>query len=204
MSTATIENPRKADRRRLGAGILVVALAFVGLSTLTTGALFTDTKTVTGNEFVTGTVILDRTPTTAAVTLNPMAPGDVVTAPLNVQNVGSLAFRYNMSSTTTGSATLNGQLDMTVKTGVASCTTANFGASGTVVYGPADLGSAGGTAIFGNPAAGADAGDRTLAAGANEDLCIQVSLPLSTGNAFQNLTTDATFTFNAEQVANNP
>jgi len=31
-----------------------------------------------------------------------------------------------------------------------------------------------------------------------------VSLPLSTGDAFQNASTTATFTFDAEQTANNP
>jgi hypothetical protein len=59
-------------------------------------------------------------------------------------------------------------------------------------------------ASFGNPAQGAQAGDRVLAGGASELLCFQVSLPLSTNNTFQGATSLATFTFDAEQTLNNP
>jgi hypothetical protein len=96
------------------------------------------------------------------------------------------------------------QLALTVKTGVASCTTAGFAATGTVVYGPAPLGNTVPLAIIGNTAQGAQAGDRTLAPAANEALCFNVSLPLATGNTFQNLATTATFTLASEQTANNP
>ncbi|MDO8613371.1 MAG: hypothetical protein Q7R32_11200 [Dehalococcoidia bacterium] len=50
----------------------------------------------------------------------------------------------------------------------------------------------------------AQAGDRALAAGASDVLCFLVSLPLSTGNGFQSLTTTPTFDFVAEQTKNNP
>lgn len=60
------------------------------------------------------------------------------------------------------------------------------------------------TAAFGDPTAGADTGDRLLAAGANETLCFQVSLPGSTGNGAQGATTATTFTFDAEQTSSNP
>jgi len=66
-----------------------------------------------------------------------------------------------------------------------------------------DLDSTGGQ-IFGNPAQGAQAGDRNLAVSASETLCFRVALPLSTGNAYKNAATTATFTFDAEQTANNP
>ncbi len=111
--------------------------------------------------------------------------------------------RYALTSTTTENV-LAAQLDLTVKTGVTSCTTAGFGTDGTGVYGPDDLGSTGGSTIFGNPAQGPDTNDRVLNASSSEVLCVQVSLPLSTADAFQNLTTTATFTFDAEQTVNNP
>jgi len=57
--------------------------------------------------------------------------------------------------------------------------------------------------IIGDPAQGAQAGDRTLAASGNEVLCFNVSLPSSTGDAYQGLTTTATFNFQAEQTKNN-
>jgi hypothetical protein len=59
-------------------------------------------------------------------------------------------------------------------------------------------------AAFGDPSQGGQAGDRTLAGGANEDLCFAWSLPLASGNGYQGATTTTTFTFNAEQTANNP
>jgi len=38
----------------------------------------------------------------------------------------------------------------------------------------------------------------------NEVLCFRFTLPIGTGNALQNQSTTATFTFDAEQTANNP
>ncbi len=74
----------------------------------------------------------------------------------------------------------------------------------TVLYGPAELGSTTGIDVIGSPAQGFQAGDRTLAASASDVLCFLVSLPLSTGNSFQGLTTTPTFDFAAEQTKNNP
>ena len=37
----------------------------------------------------------------------------------------------------------------------------------------------------------------------NEILCFRASLPLTTGTAYQSASTTATFTFDAEQTANN-
>jgi hypothetical protein len=101
--------------------------------------------------------------------------------------------------------TLAAQLDLTIKTGVTACTNGGFGASGTVIYGPGDLGSVAGTNVIGDPAPGDDPpGDRTLAASANETLCFNVQLPSSTDYTFQGLNTTATLNFQAEQTANNP
>lgn len=195
----------RAERRRLVLGLAALAVSATGLTGVVTGAFFTDQATATNNAFTTGTVDLTATPATSVVTLPNMAPGDVVTAPLTVNNAGTLAYRYSVLSTTTVSTPdLAAQLDLTVKTGVPSCTTAGFAASGAVAYGPADLGSLAGTKVLGDAAAGQQTGDRTLAAGASEVLCLQVSLPSATGNTYQAKTTTATFTFDAEQTANNP
>ena len=194
------------ERRRLWLGMLVVALSLTGLSSLVTGAFFTDTQLVTANTFSTGTVKLGVSPATAAVTLANMAPGDTVTGSISVSNTGSLSERYAVLSTTdaTDANFLAAQLLMTVKSGVTTCTTAGFGASGTIVYGPGVLGSTTGTKAIGDSAQGAQAGDRVLAAAASESLCVQVMLPTATGNTYQNKTTTATFTFNSEQTTNNP
>ena len=60
------------------------------------------------------------------------------------------------------------------------------------------------TTIVGNPATGPDGGDRVLPAGGNEDLCVSVALPLSTGNAFQGASASIDLAFDAEQTVNNP
>jgi predicted ribosomally synthesized peptide with SipW-like signal peptide len=183
----------------LTAGVLAALLGALTISSL---ALFTDTQTVPANTFTTATIDISTSPTTALVTFSAMMPGDQVTAPITVTNAGTGQLRYAITSTTT-EATLAAQLDLTVKSGVTTCTNGGFSASGTVLYGPADAGSTGGSNIVGSPTQGSQAGDRTLNAAANEILCFNVSLPSGTGNTFQSLTDTATFSFQAEQTANN-
>lgn len=168
----------------------------------TTGAIFTDSQAVSANTFTAGTVDISTTPSSAVVAFSNMAPGDTSVGELAVDNDGSLEMRYAVTSVTTENV-LAAQLDMTIKTGVTTCSSAGYDTDGTIIYGPADFGSTGGTAIIGDPAQGAQAGDRVLGAATSEDLCIRVSLPLSTGNSFQGLTTSGTLTFDAEQTANN-
>jgi spore coat-associated protein N len=196
---------RDLSRRHLSRILVVLLLVGVVAASLgvASNALWTDSQDVDANVFSTGTVDISTNPTTALVTYSDMAPGDEVTNPITVSNDGSLELRYAVTSTTTED-TLAAQLDLTIKTGVTTCTNAGFDTDGTVIYGPADLGSTTGTDVIGDPTQGAQAGDRTLAASANEDLCFNVELPSSTGDSFQGLTTTATFTFAAEQTANNP
>ena len=193
---------RASMTKKIAATIMVLA-AFAALTTLGVLAVFTSTASVGANAFTTGTVTITTAPTTALVTFSGMAPGDQVTNPITVTNSGSLALRYAITSTTTENV-LAGQLTLTIKSGVTTCTNAAYGATGSVVYGPALLGTIAGTNVVGNPAQGAQAGDRTLAAAANEVLCFNVSLPLASGNAYQGLTTTATFAFQGEQTTNNP
>jgi predicted ribosomally synthesized peptide with SipW-like signal peptide len=188
--------------RKFATTVVVLAL-LVGVLSVGVLAVFTDSTSVGANTFATGNVDVSTSPASALVTFSAMLPGDQVTAPITVTNAGSADLRYAITSTTTENV-LAAQLDLTVKSGVATCTNGGFGASGTVLYGPADLGNTTAVNLVGNPSQGAQAGDRALTAGANEVLCFNVSLPLSTGNAFVSLTSTATFTFQAEQTRNNP
>jgi len=185
---------------------VLVLLALAVFLTAGTLALFTDSQDVPGNGFTTGTVDLSATPASALVTLNNMAPGDVTTNSLVVSNSGTLSARYAITSVATDpdAKALKDQLVLDVKavdvtTPAIPCD--NF--DGTPLY-TGDLDDGAGGQIVGNPAQGSQAGDRVLASGMSETLCFRVSLPLSTGNAFQNATTTATFTFLAEQTSNNP
>ncbi len=191
----------RATGTRILASLAVLALAG-GVFTVASLALFTDQQAVGGNAFTTGSVDLVAAPATAVVTASTMAPGDQVTAPINVANSGTLEFRYSMTSTTDEDV-LATELVLTVKSGVTTCDDANWQATGTVLY-SGILGSTGTINVVGDPATGAQAGDRVLAASANENLCFNVTLPTSAPNSAQGLTSTATFTFDAEQTANNP
>ena len=203
---AAIDASRRRRRRRRILGLLllgVLLIPSIGTSYLTF-ALFTDQETVTA-DFTTGTIDLDGTKIDALVlTTSALMPGDTVTDDVVVENDGSAQLRYAMttSSTNADSKALRDALTLTIKTVDATTPGTpcdNFDGTSTLYNGA--LGAS--TAKFGNPNQGSDSGDRTLNAGANETLCFRISLPSGTGNAYQGATTTTTFTFDAEQTANN-
>jgi predicted ribosomally synthesized peptide with SipW-like signal peptide len=197
---------RRRRRRRLLIGLVVAALGVVSLGAGQLSlAVFTDQETVAGT-FSSGSVILDDVKIDA-LTLSTagMVPGDTVTDDVVVENDGSVQLRYALSTTSTNpdAKALRDVLTLTVKE--IDATTPGTPCNdfdGVSVLAATVLGASG--ASVGNPAVGAQAGDRTLAAGANETLCFRVTLPSGTGNAYQAATTTTTFTFDAEQTANNP
>jgi len=174
------------------------ALVILALGIMITGALglFTDQESVGSNSFSTGTLDLSANPASALVTFSNMAPGDSVTGQLTLTNSGTLQLRYAMTTSATNddAKNLRDQLQLTIKTLGTDCNTFD----GIQLY-TGTLASG----VIGDAAQGAQAGDRTLAAQGSESLCFRVQLPLSTGNSFQNAATTATFTFQAEQTANN-
>jgi hypothetical protein len=181
--------------------VLMLAIGLVGGVVGAASALFTDTQAVDANAFTTGTVDISTSPTTAMFTVADMAPGDVFYEEITVTNGGSLDLRYDLTSIATdvGDKNLAGQLDLTIASddGAGTCDAAGFATYGTEAYATGDLGN-----IDGVTAITLDS-DRVLAESDAEALCFKIELPLSTGNAFQNATTTATFTFAAEQTDNN-
>ncbi len=158
-----------------------------------TFATFTDSGTAEST-FSTGTVDLelsnelDDAYDFATLTTSNMKPGDVKYAPLTMENAGTLGFSYSMSTSATNADTkgLAGQLVAGVKI-AASCDATGYDAlTATTV---AAEGALSNLAIS----------SRTLASAASEVLCFKVSLPSSTGDTFQNASTNATFTFSATQ-----
>ena len=178
-------------------------LAVVGLLSSTVLAVFTDTATSTGNTFASGGVDIAASPATAAITLTNMVPGSRMTAPIDVSNSGSLDLRYAVQATTTED-TLASVLRLSVKSGVASCTSAGFDGGGTLIGGPGPVGTMIGLGLIGDSAVGADPGDRDLTSGSSEQLCLDVTFPRAAGNGSANSSTTATFTFLAEQTLVNP
>lgn len=195
---------RRWHRRLLMLLTAALAVLSVGAGQLSL-ALFTDQESVAGT-FSTGSIVLDGTAIAGLVlTTSAMMPGDSVTDDVLVSNIGTAQLRYSLSTSSTDADAkgLRTVLTLTVKT--IDVTTPgvpcdNF--DGTSVLAATVLGPT--AAGFGSSAAGAQAGDRNLAAAASETLCFRVDLPSGTGNAYQSATTTTTFTFDAEQTASNP
>ena len=193
--------------------VVAVLVALVGVAANSgTLAVFTDAAPSNNNTFTTGTLDLklsdnnetDLDSVSTSVTFTAMAPGDTVTDRIVPKNTGSLALRYAISASATNADAkgLKDQLVLTIKTiDVTTPGTPCDNFDGTQLY-TGDTDSTAGK-LVGDNTQGAQAGDRTLAATASETLCFRVNLPLATGNTFQNATTTVTFTFDAEQTANN-
>ncbi|MDP8903730.1 MAG: CalY family protein [Chloroflexota bacterium] len=183
--------PKSPRPRLLGmaaAGLAVVAIG-AGMMSL---AAFTDSADVDGNSFTTGTVDISTSPTTALFTVPTMMPGDASYGELTVSNSGTASLRYTMSTAATNadSKNLRDQLRLEVRQKATGTCSADF--TGTPVVNEVALQGA------------AISSARTVAVSGSETLCFKVSLPFSTGNDYQGATTTATFTFSAEQTANQP
>src|SRR5258706_14919145 len=185
---------RQVERRRKRRRGIVALLGAVSILTIGAGSMslaqFTDSATSTW-AFATGTIDVNTSPAVLTAISN-MLPGDTATQALTVSNAGTGDLRYAMSVAATNP--LGAALQLTVKTQDGGGGCAAF--TGTSVLAATALNGAG----FGSSAQGAQAGDRNIAAGATEVLCLRVSLPLSTGNALQGTSAAATFTFDAEQT----
>lgn len=216
------QRPDVSRWRRLGATAAIFALAGLGITSLTTNALFTDRETTAG-DLLTGTVDLSLGGFSFTMPDGGMAPGDVVVQPIAVNNTGSLALRYAVSYLATrgvspspdptngaeagvvGSGDLRSVLELQVfhvdDTG--ACTT------GATV--PADAGSATGltaadyTPILGDPAVGPQDGDSEILGGGTgtQTLCVRLAMDPDSDNDFQNTFATVSLRFDAEQVVNN-
>lgn len=184
-----------------GALLVGVLSGYVDGGTL---ANFTGGAVSTQNQFTAGTVDIAHSPATTLLSASGMLPGTKVTAPLTVTNQGSLDLRYALSSSVTNAdgKGLGHQLLLTIKSGVSDCSTAGFGGSGSVVYGPdqplGDLGSA--RNLIGDPSVSPNGGRTVTTATHSEVLCFQVTLPSGTPNSYENASTTASFNFSAEQL----
>ena len=183
---------RRAKRRRALLAILLgSALLTLGAGAVTL-AVFTDSTDLDG-EWSAGSIVLGTTPTTT-FSVDDILPGDSGSQTISVENSGNGDLRYAMSTSATNAdgKGLAAQLDLTIQAG--SCA-----APGATLY----SGSLDGAA-FGDATQGDDTGDRAVAASGNDPLCFSWSFPGTSGNTYQLASTTATFTFDAEQTANNP
>lgn len=192
----------RGKRRLLG---LAIGLTLMGtFSAAMSLAVFSDQETVTST-FSSGSITLDELAIDGlTLSISPLMPGDMITDDVLVENDGTAQLRYAISTATTNPDTkaLRDALNITIKTRDATTpgiVCDNF--DGTTLY-TGLVGAS--TAAVGSPAAGAQAGDRTLNGLTSETLCFRIELPLATSNAYAAATAVTTFTFDAEQTANNP
>jgi hypothetical protein len=228
--------PARGDRsrwRRLGVTVAILALATVGVTSLTTSALFTDRETTAG-DLLTGTVDLSLGSFVFDVSANGMNPGDIVVKPLTVTNSGSLALRYAASfqarsskgalAAPTGTAVdptdpeaLAGTGDLRNALTLDVFPVATTDDCTTTVPLPADSGTVTGlvqpgeptlgyfTPILGNAVTTPYTGAfHELATQTSNVLCVRVTFAKDAGNEYQNTTAHIDLRLDAEQVVNNP
>lgn len=201
---------RVTRKKLLLIGLLALTITSLSAATMFSMALFTDQQS-DQSTFTTGTIVLDATKIAALdLTSTAMMPGDSVRSSVTVENDGTAQLRYAVSQASTDPDTkdLRSSLLLVITTadtgaGTDFATDGDYcdDATGTTLRASAAIGASGN--LVGDPTQGAQAGDRTLAAGTNEVLCFYASLALSAPNSMQGATTVTTFTFDAEQTANN-
>jgi predicted ribosomally synthesized peptide with SipW-like signal peptide len=187
----------KSRLMALGFTALAITTVSAGATSL---AWFTDTEDVAG-AFTTGTILLDGTAIDGLVLNVPaLMPGAVITDDVVVSNIGTGALRYDLTAATTGVAGPQGGLlrsALLLHVKAIDSTTPETPCSdfdGADVMPATALGATTSISL-----------DRPLAVGISETLCFRVTLPgAGTDNTFQGATATATFTFAAEQTANNP
>jgi hypothetical protein len=126
-----------------------------------------------------------------------MLPGDVRGGTLTVANVGADPLRYALVSVSNDPDRkgLRDVLVTDVRAEGSGCTAFD----GAILYSGPLVGAG-----FGDPTGGQQAGDRLLAGGQQERICVRVELPISAGNTYQRSLTETTFTVVAEHAAGTP
>ena len=161
-----------------------------------TFATFTDDAT-SSSTFSSGTVNLELADEVddaydfASLSTSNMKPGDVKYATLKVENAGTIASTYTMTSAESEAA-LSGELQLGAVVGAASCDATGYAAA--VTLGTGIVIAAGDLSAAAIPTA------RALGAASSELLCFKVELPSATTDTFQGLTTTSTFTFALTQA----
>jgi predicted ribosomally synthesized peptide with SipW-like signal peptide len=164
----------------------------LGLGAVGTLAAWTDVTTATAT-FSAGDVNINVNGSeTGAVVFSSaaMKPGDVLVAPVQINNTGDLSVTYRMATAVTGTG-LGAALTVEVRRGATTCQ-GTTSSGGTVV-------SEGSTTLTNTLTI--SQGQLAAAAPSNsETLCFKISLPAGTADSYQGKTAQTTFTFTAENT----
>lgn len=193
--------------RYLVAGIALVGVAGVGIGSIASSALFTDTQSTTAATIASGTISITTGgdyattfPTTG------MMPGDDRYGIISITN-GNGAARLSSTANWSVASALTANLEIRMVTAASSsanCSgTTDFTTPLNSLVTPANAADTS-FAMFGSSTAGSQTGDRPLAVNAVEYYCVNIKMPTGMPSAAKGLSSDLTFGFNAEQTANNP
>lgn len=179
-------------RPKLTLGALGTALAAVGLA-VGSGADFTSSTANPANTFSSGTLTHSNSKAGSAIlTASNLKPGDTKTGSVTITNTGSLPGTFSLSQSNLtnptlgpGGEKLSDQLDVVIKDGTTTVYSGKLGAMGTVAL-DGDTASAG-TQPFGASGSGTAA----------HTYDFSVTLPSSTGNAFQGTSTSVQYDWTA-------
>ena len=203
MTTAVLTDPQASEVRRRRRRRRFLILLLIGLSAVPSVvtsylsiALFGEHALLTTDAWAPMPVDVRAEPG-MLMQVTGMLPGDVQTGTLTVANVAGDPLRYALVSASDDPdhRGLRAVLVATIRAEGDGCDAFD----GTLLYSGPLAG-----ARFGDPATGSQPGDRLLAGGARERICVQVSLPASAGNRYQRSATHVTFTVVAEHAAGTP
>ena len=168
---------------------LVIVVAMVAMVAGATNAIFTDTDSVVGNTFATGTLdIVVNEGVNKPMSVSNMMPGDSISGWFDAFNQGSLEAEYWFYiDNVTGNAALRDALTIELKDGgyTGAC-------DGPIIYSgslAALIGSGNQTMTSDNNVhAGSTNGGDNIRAGWTQRICQTVTLPESAGNEVQGQT----------------
>ncbi|MDX6326998.1 MAG: hypothetical protein QOK15_3352 [Nocardioidaceae bacterium] len=172
---------------------LLSAGTVIGVSVTGTLAVWSDSVTVSGSTFSTGTIDLqvnglDTVTGYTTMNVSTMVPGNSTAGVLTVKNNGTAPLKYYVDATASNADGKGLGSALTVKVTGDAVTS---GSSPAVTCAGTALANTG-TSFAANLLASTS--PRLLAAGASENLCIQATLPGSAVTGLQNATTNVGFT----------
>ena len=200
--------PAQGDRprrRRLWATVAIVGLAAVGVTSLTTSAIFTDNDE-SSSTITTGSIDLSLTDQDFSVPFDNMLPGASIVTPITVHNDGSLLYQYGITyAATDAGVALSSQLRMRIFEGLtpAQCTLPNTGVGATGRISPASDAwglATTATRVVGDASTNNAPGNRRLSAQTSESLCVRIDFNEAANDTYQSSSTDLVLTFEARQI----
>ena len=200
----------KARRRRLWATVTIVGLAALGVTSLTTSALFTDQEKA-NDAITTGRVNLAVGELAFTVPVDNMLPGASVVAPVTVANDGSLRYQYAISYRADDRAGDTADLSSALRVSIYATSTCTLSSTSTAADRIGQSGTPGtfglatsDTPIVGTPGVDEATGNRFLNATASEDLCVRIDFDETADNSYQDTSTTLELTFDARQITFDP